>query len=78
MHCFNTYCKYLNACISGDYSIRIHRKFPRAYLRGGGLGDSTPPTFSDFFLKSEGKEVERKRKKIKGMWGGGAGVRSTC
>ena len=28
-----------------------------------------PPKFSDFFL-SEGKEVERKRKKLKGMGGG--------
>ena len=24
-----------------------------------------PPKFSDFFLKSEGKEVERKRKKMR-------------
>ena len=29
----------------------------------------TPPKFSDFFLKSEGKGIERKRKK--GMLGGG-------
>ena len=47
---------------------------PRAYLRGGGSGGSNPPPpphpkFSDFFLKSEGKEIERKRKK--GMLGGG-------
>ena len=42
----------------------------RAYLRGGGVqGVQTPSKFSDFFLKSEGKEIERKRKK--GMWGGG-------
>ena len=42
---------------------------PRAYLRGGFRGFKPPPKFSDFFLKSEGKEIERKRKK--GMWGGG-------
>ena len=29
-----------------------------------------PPTFSDFFLKSEGKEVERKKNE-KGCGGGG-------
>ena len=28
-----------------------------------------PPKFSDFSLKSEGKEIERKRKE--GCWGGG-------
>ena len=42
----------------------------RAYLRGGGLGGSNPPPppkFSDFFLKSEGKEIERKRKKRGGV-----------
>ena len=42
----------------------------RAYLRGGGF--KPPPKFSDFFLKSEGKEIERKRKK--GMLEGGGGV----
>ena len=45
---------------------------PRAYLRGGGSGGSNPPPqkkISDFFLKSEGKDIERKRKK--GCWGGG-------
>ena len=47
----------------------------RAYLRGGGFrGFKHPPKFSDFFLKSEGKEIERKRKKR--MWGGGVGVTS--
>ena len=43
---------------------------PRAYLRGGFRGFKPPPKFSDFFLKSEGKEIERKRK-TKGCWGGG-------
>ena len=39
---------------------------------GGGVqGVQTPPKFSDFFLKSEGKEIESKRKK--GMLGGGGG-----
>ena len=39
----------------------------RAYLRGG----QTPLKFSDFFLKSEGKEVERKRMKRDVVRGGG-------
>ena len=49
----------------------------RAYLRGGGVqGVQTPPrNFQIFFWKSEGKEIERKRKK-KGCWGGGGGVTS--
>ena len=39
----------------------------RAYLRGGGggSGGSNPPPpqkFSDFFLKSEGKEKEKEKK----------------
>ena len=34
----------------------------------GGV-QTPPPKFSDFFWKSEGKEIERKRKK--GMLGGG-------
>ena len=46
----------------------------RAYLRGGVQGVETPPKFSDFFLKSEGKEIERKRKKE--MLGGGGWVTS--
>ena len=42
----------------------------RAYLRGGGVqGVQTPPKFSDFFLKSEGKGIERIGKKR--CWGGG-------
>ena len=42
----------------------------RAYLRGGSGGSNPPPPkFSDFFLKSEGKEIERKR--IKRDVGGG-------
>ena len=42
----------------------------RAYLRGGFRGFKPPPKFSDFFLKSEGKEIERKRKKMD-VGGGG-------
>ena len=35
-------------------------------FNGGGFqGVQPPPQFSDFFLKSEGKEVERKRKRNK-------------
>ena len=43
----------------------------RAYLRGGGVQgvQTPPPEIFRFFLKSEGKEIERKGKK--GMWGGG-------
>ena len=44
---------------------------PRAYLRGGFRGFKPPPKFSDFFLKSEGKETERKRKKRDVGGGGG-------
>ena len=45
----------------------------RAYLRGGFRGFKPPPKFSDFFLKSEGKEIERKRKK-RDVGGGGGGL----
>ena len=38
----------------------------RAYLRGG---FKPPPKFSDFFLKSEGKEVERKKMRRDGRRG---------
>ena len=41
----------------------MHTPYTRAYLRGGFRGFELPPKFSDFFLKSEGKEIERKRKK---------------
>ena len=44
----------------------------RAYLRGGFRGFKPPPKFSDFFLKSEGKEIESKRKK-RDVGGGGGG-----
>ena len=44
----------------------------KGVFKGGVQGVQTPPPkFSDFFLKSEGKEIERKRKK--GMLGGGGG-----
>ena len=39
--------------------------------RKGGGGGSTPPKIFRIFLKSEGKELERKRKKMKGNGGGG-------
>ena len=46
----------------------------RAYLGGGGgfSGFNPPPKKKNaqFFLKSEGKELGRKRKKMKGMGGG--------
>ena len=40
----------------------------KGVFKGGGF-KPPPKKFSDFFLKSEGKEIERKRKK--GMLGGG-------
>ena len=44
----------------------------KGVFKGGGSGGSNPPPpkFSDFFLKSEGKEIERKGKK-RDVWGGG-------
>ena len=42
----------------------------KGVFKGGGGFKPPPPKFLDFFLKSEGKEIERKRKK-KGCWGGG-------
>ena len=35
----------------------------KGVFKGGVQGVQTPPKFSDFFLKSEGKEIERKRRK---------------
>ena len=51
----------------------IHVSHTRAYLRGGGgfRGFKPPRNFQIFFLKSEGKEVERKRKKMRRDQGGG-------
>ena len=46
--------------------------YSRAYLRGGGSGGSNPPKIFRSFLKSEGKEIERKRKK-RDVGGGGGG-----
>ena len=46
----------------------------KAYLRGGVQGVQTPPPPPEifrFFLKSDGKEVERKKKKNEKGWGGG-------
>ena len=40
----------------------------KGVFKGGGF--KPPPKFSDFFLKSEGKEIERKRKK-RDVGGGG-------
>ena len=48
----------------------MHTHTDKGVFKGGVQGVQTPPPkFSDFFLKSEGKEIERKRKK--GMLGGG-------
>ena len=43
----------------------------KGVFKGGGSGGSNPLKFSDFFLKSEGKEIERKRKKRDVEGGGG-------
>ena len=43
----------------------------KGVFKGGVQGVQTPPEIFRFFLKSEGKEIERKRKK--GMLGGGGG-----
>ena len=44
----------------------------KGVFKGGVQGVQTPPPkFSDFFLKSEGKEVERKREKNEKRWGDG-------
>ena len=56
--------------IQGGGGVAISHWLPsRAYLRGGSGGSNPPPEIFRFFLKSEGKEIERKRKK--GMLGGG-------
>ena len=45
-------------------------KVVKGVFKGGGVQEvQTPPEIFRFFLKSEGKEIERKRKK--GMLGGG-------
>ena len=44
----------------------------KGVFKGGVQGVQTPPEIFRFFLKSEGKEIERKRKK--GMLGGGEGL----
>ena len=53
-----------------DFKYILLLLLSRAYLRGGFRGFKPPPKFSDFFLKSEGKEIERKRKK-RDVGGGG-------
>ena len=42
----------------------------KGVFKGGVQGVQTPPKFSDIFLKIEGKEIERKRKK-RDVGGGG-------
>ena len=63
---------YSKLVVSRNPQISFNNVTPRAYLRGGVQGVQTPaPKFSDFFLKSEGKEIERKRKKSDVGGGGG-------
>ena len=54
-----------------SFKNKIDEIAARAYLRGGVQGVKPPPKIFRFFLKSEGKEIERKRKKR--CWGGGGG-----
>ena len=53
-----------------------------AYLMGGGYRGfkppPSPPKFSDFVLKSEGKEVERKREKKMKRDGEGGLIQLNC
>ena len=44
----------------GFYFNLLCHWYSRAYLRGGG-GFKPSPEMSDFYLKSEGKEVERNK-----------------
>ena len=45
--------------------------YDKGVFKGGVQGVQTPPPkFLDFFLKSEGKEIERKKRDV----GGGGGV----
>ena len=53
----------LYVCIV-DNMVVLHK----GVFKGGVQGVQTPPEIFRFFLKSEGKEIERKRKK--GMLGG--------
>ena len=41
----------------------------KGVFKGGGSGDSTPPPpkFSDFYLKSEGKEAEKNERNGSGV-----------
>ena len=59
-----------------DFLCKLIQSFKGVFKgRGGGLGGSggltPPPKIFRFFLKNEGKEMERKRKKE--MLGGGGG-----
>ena len=53
-------------------TILIYHNYTQGVFKGGwGSGGSNPtppppPKFSDFFLKSEGKEIERKRRDVGG------------
>ena len=53
-------------CVYRQYRTYVMWLYTRVYLRGGG-GVQNPTEIFRFFLKSEGKEIERK----KGCWGGG-------
>ena len=60
-------CFVLSVSVYGyiDYIVLC-----KGVFKGGVQGVQTPPKFSDFFLKIEGKEIERKRKK-RDVGGGG-------
>ena len=69
----------MNPC--GIHTEVVQNKYKlhkNVFKWGGGVrGFKTPMKFLDFILKSEGKEVERKREKKNKKRLGGGGVNST-
>ena len=57
----------IEPCVIPAIIMYVYYNCKGVFKGGGGLGGlNPPPKFSDFFLKSEGKEIERK----KGCWEG--------
>ena len=57
--------------VYGNACIWQHMHMAKGVFKGGFRGFKPPPKFLDFFWKSEGKEIERKRKKRDVGGGGG-------
>ena len=66
-----TQSSYISTCII----IANEPVKGKGVFKGGVQGVQTPPEIFRFFLKSEGKEIERKRKK-RDVGRGGGGVTS--